>query len=94
MSGRAAAPTTAVDLLFVPQTCRQSELARILAEGPRLRDGGVLIVQTPDLGDHRPDPFHALLEAHGFQIERCVHGARRELHIARRTAAHPWKKAA
>lgn len=73
------------DLLLIPQTCSVGELELILRSGPRPRQGGVLIVQTPQQapGSTR-DPVHDLLGRAGYQVERCLHGRHRELHVARR----------
>src|SRR5579859_8285278 len=53
------APCEDGDLLLVPQTCTVDELERMLQNGPRPRQGGVLIVQTPQLAaDAGRDPVH------------------------------------
>jgi hypothetical protein len=77
-------PSDDADLLLIPQTCTLAELAAILQRGPHPRDGGVLIVQTPETCGPGPDPVHALLTREGYQVERCLHGRHRELHVARR----------
>lgn len=83
------APANDSDLLLVPQTCDASSLARILEEGPHVRLGGVLIVQTPEPeGSTGVDPIHQLLRRFGFRIERCLHGRHREMHVARRIGRH------
>lgn len=83
------------DLLLVPQTCSVGELEQILRRGPRPRPGGVLIVQTPQ---HDPgsshDPVHDLLGRSGYEVERCLHGHHRELHVARRRGRVEYKMAA
>ena len=79
------APANDSDLLLVPQTCDALGLTRILEEGPHVRQGGVLIVQTPEPeGSTGVDPIHRLLRRFGFRIERCLHGRHREMHVARR----------
>jgi hypothetical protein len=76
------------DLLLIPQTCTVVELENLLRIGPRPRPGGVLIVQTPRPSpESRDDPVHDLLGKAGYQVERCLHGRHRELHVARRLAA-------
>jgi hypothetical protein len=85
--GAGRAPCEDGDLLLVPQTCTVVELERILQHGPRPRQGGVLIVQTPqEVAEGGADPVHELLERAGYQVERCLHGRHRELHVARRRA--------
>ena len=84
-----------IDLLFVPQTCDLDALDTILTRGPHPAEGGVLIVQTPDVGAlGGVDPIHDLLEQRGYRIERCLHGRHRELHVARRQARAPLRAAA
>jgi len=84
-----------IDLLFVPQTCDLEALDGILARGPHPAEGGVLIVQTPDVAAANGlDPVHALLERRGYRVERCLHGRHRELHVARRTSRTAYRVAA
>jgi hypothetical protein len=81
-------PTVDGDLLLVPQTCGVEALDAILSHGPKVRPGGVLIVQTPEPPpDTRTDPVHDLLVQRGYIIELCLHGRHRELHVARRRAS-------
>ncbi|MDB5483517.1 MAG: hypothetical protein JWO83_4570 [Caulobacteraceae bacterium] len=83
------------DLLLVPQTCTAGELEQILRSGPRPRPGGVLIVQTPQpASESGRDPVHDLLGRAGYQVERCLHGRHRELHVARRRGRPEHKMAA
>jgi len=83
------------DLLLVPQTCTVGELEQILQSGPRPRPGGVLIVQTPqEVSETGRDPVHDLLGRAGYHVERCLHGRRRELHVARRSGRPQDKMAA
>jgi len=50
-------------------------------------DHASLIVQTPQPSpDSGGDPVHDLLGEAGYVVERCLHGAHRELHVARRRA--------
>lgn len=82
-SGRAC-PNEAVDGLIVGPTCDLPGLVRLLEDGPHVREGGVLILRSPLPPANGPDPVHGLLERYGYTVERCLHGARRELHVARR----------
>ncbi len=83
------------DLLLVPQTCSVGELEQILRSGPRPKYGGVLIVQTPQPPSESGfDPVHDLLARAGYQVERCLHGRHRELHVARRHGRAEKKMAA
>jgi hypothetical protein len=60
-----------------------------------LREGGVLIVQTPDVRtpDGR-DPIHLILERAGYAVERCIARRSREVHVARRLCGGPLRQAA
>ncbi len=82
------------DLLWAPLTCDVAALAALLETGPHPRDGGVLIVQTPEPAAGTPDPVHALLRRYGYRIERCLHGHHRELHVARRASIGRLQRAA
>ena len=83
------------DLLLVPQTCSVGDLEQILRSGPRPKHGGVLIVQTPQPpSESAVDPVHELLARAGYEVERCLHGRHRELHVARRRAQAELKMAA
>ena len=84
-----------IDLLFVPQPCGLEALDAILSRGPHPAEGGVLIVQTPDVAAaNGADPVHDLLERRGYRVERCLHGRHRELHVARRTPRAAYRAAA
>jgi hypothetical protein len=73
------------DLLLITQTCGIELLDTILATGSHPRPGGILIAQTPDwAAGAASDPVHALLATRGYDVERCLHGRRKELHVARR----------
>jgi hypothetical protein len=92
-SGRG--PCEEGDLLLAPQTLSVGELEQILRCGPRPRPGGVLIVQTPQQEPGSPrDPVHDLLGGAGYEVERCLHGRHRELHVARRRPRIEQKMAA
>jgi hypothetical protein len=83
------------DALIVAHTCDELSLRRLLGAGPHVREGGVLIFQSTlcDASATRADPIHRLLESHGYRVERCLHGARRELHVARRCEPRARKAA-
>jgi hypothetical protein len=61
-------------------------LEALLDHGPRLCDGGLLIVQTPDapLGD--PEAPHRIFRRHDMVMVRRVHRHGRQLCLARRVA--------
>ena len=83
---RAGAPVAAdeADALLVAQTCSLEALDRLLEGGVRLREGGVLIVQTPEHQARRSaGAVRHLLRRRGFVVERCLQGRRREVHVAR-----------
>jgi hypothetical protein len=82
------------DLLWAPLTCDLAALDALLETGPHPRDGGVLIVQTPEPPAGTTDPVHTLLRRHGYRIERCLHGRHRELHVARRASIGRLQRAA
>ncbi|TAJ70197.1 MAG: hypothetical protein EPO51_19070 [Phenylobacterium sp.] len=88
-------PHEEADALLIAHTCDEPTLRRLLTTGPHVREGGVLVFQSPVPASAigRKDPIHRLLEDHGYAVERCVHGAHREVHVARRVA-HAWRKAA
>ncbi|MET0273452.1 MAG: hypothetical protein ABW360_10715, partial [Phenylobacterium sp.] len=73
------------DALLVAHTCDAACLGRLLATGPYVREGGVLIFRSPQPDRAGPggDPIHRILERGGYAVERCLHGAHRELHVAR-----------
>lgn len=81
-------PHEDADALVVAHTCDAAFLARLLASGPHVREGGVLVFQSPlPAMAGAADPIHRCLAAAGYSVERCVHGERRELHVARRRGA-------
>lgn len=82
-----AAPEPA-DALIVGPTCRVSDLSELLTAGPHVREGGALIFRSLLPPGAEADPVHALLVRHGYVVERCLHGVRRELHVARRVVPH------
>lgn len=80
-------PYEEADALIVAHTCDEAFLARLLASGPHVREGGVLVFQSALPAAHltgASDPIHRQLATAGYGVERCLHGERRELHVARR----------
>jgi hypothetical protein len=90
-----AGPHEQPDALIVAHTCDEASLGSLLETGPHVREGGVLVFQSPlpRVLAFRADPIHRLLKSHGYTIEQCLHGARRKLHVARRLV-ETWRKAA
>lgn len=88
-------PHEQADALLIAHRFDEQSLRQLLATGPHVREGGVLVFQSPlpSTAAGRSDPIHWLLESHGYIVEQCVHGAHREVHVARRQA-HAWQKAA
>lgn len=86
-------PHDRADALIVGPPCDEDGLERLLADGPHVQAGGVLIFRSPLPQAAGGDPIHRLLAMHGYAVERCLHGARRELHVARRLG-RPERKAA
>jgi hypothetical protein len=84
------------DALIVAHTCDEAFLQNLLATGPHVREGGALVFQSPlpRVLAFRADSIHRLLKSHGYAVEECHHGQRRELHVARRLPNVPMKKAA
>ena len=91
-----AGPHEQPDALIVAHTCDEATLRRLLETGPHVREGGALVLQSPlpRVLAFRADPIHRLLQSHGYGVEECHHGQRRELHVARRLYHAPLKKAA
>jgi len=77
-------PHEAPDALIVAHTCDAAALRRLLADGPHVREGGVMVFLSPLPANDVAEPISDLLVAAGYSIERRLHGARRELHVARR----------
>jgi hypothetical protein len=81
------APNDPGDVLLLLHSTPPSELEQLLSERPPVREGGLLIVQTPTLpraGGR--DPIHVILERAGYAVERCILRRANEIHIARRRA--------
>jgi hypothetical protein len=91
-----AGPHEQPDALIVAHTCDEATLRDLLETGPHVREGGALIFQSPlpRVLAFRADPIHRLLKSHGYEVEECHHGQRRELHVARRGSHVPLRKAA
>jgi hypothetical protein len=91
-----AGPHEQPDALIVAHTCDEASLRDLLETGPHVREGGALIFQSPlpQAMAFRADPIHRLLGRHGYAVEQCHQGQRRELHVARRLPHVPLKKAA
>jgi hypothetical protein len=91
-----AGPHEQPDALIVAHTCDEATLGNLLERGPHVREGGALVFQSPlpRVPAFGADPIHRLLKSHGYAVEECHHGQRRELHIARRLPHVPLKKAA
>ena len=89
------ASTRSADALLIPHPCGGEELAGLLDRGDCLRDGGVLIVQTPaELTDFELDTMVALLDARGYRLEHRLFEKGRAVFIARRSSIGGFKKAA
>ena len=88
-------PRDPADVLLILANTPPAELEHLLDEHPRLREGGVLIVQTPALRTaDGQDPIHLILERAGYRVERCIPHRSREVHIARRQFAADRRHAA
>ncbi len=77
-------PREPADVLLALDGLTLAELERLIGEHGLVREGGVIVVKTPDLrvaGDR--DPVHDALERAGYHVERCVHRHAQELHVAR-----------
>jgi hypothetical protein len=77
-------PREKADAVIIAHTCDEAALAALLASGAPVREGGVLIFRSPLAAGSRVDPIHRLLQSHGYDVEQCLHGGHRELHVARR----------
>jgi hypothetical protein len=83
------AAMAATDALLIPQACAPSELSRILQDGACVREGGVLIVQTPP-----EKAVDAVLEPLGYEIEQHLSDKGCDVCIARRRGSGGFRKAA
>lgn len=89
-------PRDLTDAVLVAQICQPTALAQILAAGPMVIEGGVLVIQshaTPS-GVPRTNPYTRLLDAAGYEELTCMSGLRREVHVARRRLTAASLKAA
>jgi hypothetical protein len=88
-------PREPADVLLALGGLSLGELETLLSEHGLVREGGALIIKTPDLrGADGRDPVHAILERAGFHVEHCVHRQTQELHLARFEHAPPLSRAA
>ena len=83
------------DVLLMLHNTRPDELERLLNDRPPVREGGLLIVQTPasHTTDGR-DPVHLVLERAGYAVERCIPRRSHKVHVARRRVRTNDRKAA
>ena len=87
--------TRTADALLIPHPCHGEELAGLLERGDCLREGGVLIVQTPaHLTDFELDQIGSLLEMHGYEPGQRVFEKGAAVFIARRSGLGGFRKAA
>jgi len=88
-------PRDPADVLLILQSTPPAELEHLLNERPCVREGGVLIVQTPAVktADGR-DPIHLILERAGYLVERCIPHRSNEVHVARRRTTAACRQAA
>jgi hypothetical protein len=77
-------PHEEADALIVAHTCDPAFLARLLAGGPHVREGGVLVFQSALPAAEGQDSIARRLAAAGYRIERRFQGEHRQLHVARR----------
>lgn len=86
---RSRGPSAAgpAEVLLVAQTCNRAQLAELLASGPHLAVGGVLVVLTPHARAPRFDLCPKVLDERGFRLERRIGGVRRDVSVARRVPA-------
>lgn len=83
------APGEEADALLAAHTADRDWLSGLLDDGPHVREGGVVIVQTrPGLGG---GTAASLFHGHGFHLVRRLPGAHRDVLVARRA---PLKAAA
>jgi hypothetical protein len=78
------APADAADALLAAHTASGDWLTALLDNGPHVRPGGVVIVQTrPSVGG---GAAARIFHAHGFDLVRRLPGAHRDVLVARRTS--------
>jgi hypothetical protein len=82
---RRVADMEPADALLIPSVCPADELAQILQSGACLREGGVLIVQTPSSRSSAGvDMIPAVLKPLRYAEEQRLRDRGREVRIARR----------
>jgi hypothetical protein len=78
-------PADECDLLLVLNAGGPDTLARTLGHTAHVKAGGVLVIETPNPSPRAAnDPVHDQLQACGYRVEQCLHGAHKEIHVARR----------
>jgi hypothetical protein len=89
------APKDPGDVLLMLHSTLPSELETLLNARLPVREGGILVVQTPALPrSGGRDPIHLILENAGYAVERCIARHANEIHIARRRPTTERRKAA
>lgn len=71
------------DALLIPRTCDAPALEHVLRSGPLVRGEGVLVFQSRA---GAAPVLERLLQRHDFSLERRLHGAHRDVTVARRLA--------
>ncbi len=82
------------DVVFAPQRLDAEGLARLLADGPHVREGGLLVIQTAESSGQRTQAASSLLAEAGYLVEHRLTGRHRGVYVARRQAAPHCRKAA
>lgn len=75
-------PADDAEALLVARTCTPAVLEALLAAGPHVCCGGVMIVQAEPAA-----PVEGVFHRYGFRVERRLRGRHREVLVARRMAA-------
>jgi hypothetical protein len=89
------AARAAADALLIPHACGAEELADLLHDGDCVRDGGVLILQAaPDRFAKGYDSLYSVLQPLGYRMEQHISDRGLDIHIARRSGAGRFGKAA
>ena len=87
-------PADDAEVLLVAQTATGAWLADLLARGPHVCEGGMMIVQTAHAPAANDGVVEAVFRAHGFNVVRRLSGAHRTVLVARRPAADKLRQAA
>jgi hypothetical protein len=82
--GRVAGTAAPGDALLIPHACPAEELADVLGDGGCVRDGGVLIVQAPDIRTGELETLPAVMERTGFAVETQIASRGHAVYVARR----------